>query len=520
MKQMLTFILICWSALAFSQQSPQLRVVDSLLKLGQSDKIIPYLESQLQGPARNEELLRLTGFYYIGKNDLEQGEKYYREALALNPKCARCYLNIGKIYARKNQFSEALDYFNKAIEFDPNDALSRTSRARVLDMKGDSVSALSDHNKAVALDAKNPDSYFQRGLYFSKHGALAAAVSDLTTVIKLWPESYDAYLNRATLNYQMGNLDACCPDYEMAKRLMLQAKVNDPALNKQIDQAIGDICDPAKTSYYYQRGIALYNQGKYPQALDVYNAALKSFPEHGLLLSYQGNALLGIGDYAKALISYEAVLRRKSGILTELKQNYRFENSSKQELDLMYQGTIAEVYLGIAEAQLYLGHFEPALTAVNQGLAIVPDMKNYPREKFLNLRGNIYLVQGKYELAKSDFSQAVVRNKDFALGYLNRAIAVLSLSEKLKTSNYAFNGRISKQPMNISWIIPGKAPKQTALLKEALADCDQAIQLAPESGFAYYIRGQVRNRIEPRTGQSDLLQAKKLGINVADNLLR
>lgn len=520
MKQALTSILICWSSLVFSQQSPQLRVVDSLLKSGQPDKIIPYLEHQLQGPARNEELLRLTGFYYIEKNDLEQGEKYYREALAMNPKCARCYLNIGKIYARKGQFNEALEYFSKAVAFDPNDALARTSRARVLDMKGDSVSALSEHHKAVALDAKNPDSYFQRGLYFSKHGKLAAAVADLTMVIKLWPESYDAYLNRATLNYQMGNLDACCPDYEMAKRLMLQSKVDNPVLVKQIDQAIGDICDSGKANYYYQRGIALYNQRKYQQALDVYHAALKLFPEHGLLLSYQGNALLGIGDYTKALISYEAVLGQKSGLLTELKQNYRFENSSKQELDLMYQGTIAEVYLGIAEAQLYLGHFESALAAVNQGLAIAPDTKGYPREKFLNLRGNIYLVQGKYELAKSDFSQAVVRNKNFASGYLNRAIAVLSISEKPKISNYAFNGRISKQPMNISWIIPGKAPKQTVVLKEALADCDQAIQLNPESGFAYYIRGQVRNRIKPRTGQSDLLKAKKLGINVADNLLR
>jgi hypothetical protein len=63
------------------------------------------------------------------------------------------------------------------------------------------------------------------------------------------------------------------------------------------------------------------------------------------------------------------------------------------------------------------------------------------------------------------------------------------------------------------------AGKQKDLLS-ALNDCNAAIALDDKFGFAYYIRGQIKQMLGHGEYCIDLLTAKKLGLAVETELLK
>lgn len=76
--------------------------------------------------------------------------------------------------------------------------------------------------------------------------------------------------------------------------------------------------------------------------------------------------------------------------------------------------------------------------------------------------------------------------------------------------------------MNVNWDVPDKsalAGKHSGLLL-ALNDCNTAIALDDKFGFAYYIRGQVKQMPGHGDYCIDLLTAKKLGLVVEEELLK
>jgi tetratricopeptide (TPR) repeat protein len=74
--------------------------------------------------------------------------------LVVNPKCARCYLNIGKVYSSRGDNKTALQYFDKAISIDPKNALLYSYRGRLKEILGDKLGALPiKHNIDVSSHA-------------------------------------------------------------------------------------------------------------------------------------------------------------------------------------------------------------------------------------------------------------------------------------------------------------------------------------------------------------------------------
>lgn len=563
--------------------------VDSLTQARQQEKIIPYLEKELKKQPKNEHLLRLIGFQYLQVNNTQLGEKYYRDALSVNPACARCYLNIGRIYAAKNNFTQALHYLDKALVADGKDGLIFSSRAQIKEMSGDKFGALADHNKAVEIDPENAGYYTERGIYNLNQGYSALALADFnlaitlapdhfyplfyrsrinmesgdlnaaledinkaislddqqyrlynfrgtiyarlkqyekalenhSSAIQLNPDNAFAYLNRAEVYYELENMDASCQDYARAKALAQNDKNSDPELLKNIEESMSGFCDANQPSFYYQRGVALYNLKQFNKALDMYAAGLQKFPKNPMILSFNGNAYLALKDYQNATVNYDAALTNKEGLMLELENNPRFSKTGKKELLSYYHAAVAAIYYNAAECAIFQGNIEEALTAMNKAITLAPAVTDFNKETYYYRRGVIYLEMNNYELAVADFNQAILISQNDASAYISRAIAKVSIAGNLKKSNAIISAKLPHQPFRINWTIKPKASSQKAQadMISALEDCNKAIALDETIGFSYYVRGQIRYFLGYSDYCIDLIKAKKMGVEVEAQLL-
>lgn len=581
------FLLALISTATLAQKSNYVKTVDGFILANEQNKVLPYLEDQLKLKPKNEELLRLLGLHNLQRNNLANAEKYYREALIVNPKCARCDMNLGNVYALKNDFKTALSYLEKAVKTDPKDPLILITRGRLKEFLGDGIGALADFNAAIEIEPQNAEHYVQRGKYNLNSGYSSLALADFNKAIMLAPNSYEgyysrssvyfgqhkyedalqdvnkaieldpkqeklyisrgiiyeglqdydktlanytkalelnpnyfsAYLNRSKTYYTLENLDASCTDLQTAKRLMKENNLNAPELLKEIESELNDYCDDSKASYYYQRGIASYNLNEYAKAIGLYNIGLNKFPNHVMLLTFRGNAQLALKENENALKSYQDALQNKQSLLKELKDARSLANASEVELQKAHQATLADSHFGMATAQANLNDFTEALAQINIAIKLKGE-NDEGLETYYNLRGNIHLATANYELAQTDFTKSITINKNYSLAYVNRAIAKASLTERSKISAYSLGGKLNNQPLQVIWGLakPGKRKMEGSLIS-ALDDCNTAIGMDKKFGFAYYIRGQLKQLLDQPDYCVDLLTAQKLGLQIEPALL-
>jgi tetratricopeptide (TPR) repeat protein len=160
---------------------------------------------------------------------------------------------------------------------------------------------------------------------------------------------------------------------------------------------------------FNNRGRAYASQGKYDQAIEDYNEAIRRGPDYGPAFNNRGNAYLDKGDYDRAIADFSTAIG--------LKPSYVFEYND-------------------------------------------PTPFNYPL--VFNNRGAAYSRKGDYDRAIADFSEAIRRNPAYAEAFDNRgvaysnkhdydrAIADFSSSLRLNPKDaYALYGRgVAKQEAN------------------------------------------------------------------------
>jgi tetratricopeptide (TPR) repeat protein len=591
MKNFVTILLIFSTIFSFGQPKEKTnyyKIIDSLNQIGQTDKIIPYFEKELKLKPKNEDVLRLLGYLYIENNKLDLGEKHYRDALSVNPNCARCYMNIGRVYAMKNDTINALDFFNKSLTIDANDALLYSTRAKLKAITRDKLGALLDFNKAIDLDPVNADYFILRGDYNSKQGYLSLALSDFNKSVELAPQYPNAYYQRAILKYTTHTLKEALEDANMAilldstkqlfytlrgaiyefseehdkaiadytKAIILNPtdylpyyyrsnekyrkedmdgscsdifecyavlKKFDPnnSLKTELDYSIDNYCDSMKVSYYYQRGVAYYNLQQFDNAVQIYTVGINKFPVNSMILSFRGNAYFELKDYPNAILDYYASIKNQENFIDDIKANQKHTKINIDSLDIFTKSSVALIQKSIAESKFSIGLYDEALIEINKGIEITPGIKFDEKEYYYNVRGNIFIALGKYQLAINDFDKCILLNPSFSLAYVNRAVATISLVNKTLMTSHSINGSISNQAFQANWTFPIKTSvkKSDRNIFLALTDCNKAIEIEPQLNFAYYIRGQIKKMLSYSDYCYDLIKAKELGYPLEIELL-
>lgn len=579
------FLLATLSSTGQNKESLE-KTGDSLLSAQLYDKGIAYFDSVLQRNPHNEDILKWLGFFYYAKRDSDNAEKYYREAIAINPNCARCYMNMGRISLQRSDYKKALENFDKAIETDASDGLSYSFRAATKETMGDKFGALMDHakavdkapdiaevylrrarynngrgfstlalsdydkaveltpndaeiylerssfyyqmenfdaalteiSKAVALDSSNSEIYNGRGAIYEVKKQYENAVADYTRAIALNSTLYIPYANRASAYYKLENMDASCADLATLDSFVIAGRITDGETIQQIKAEIKEFCNPARPSFYYHRGIALYNQHKFAEATLQYDDGLQKFPKNGMLFTFKGNALLELEAYRLAALSYEQAILYKQSMQEETNNSLRLSGASPQFLSEYYNGLVTDAYINLAACYLADNQIAKAEQNIDIASSLIPasDHRNF---NLYFVKGQIYLSKGNSTEAFSFFDKTLQLNRDDALTYVYRAIARAGMKEKAKNKQYLIRSTLQNLPVSLSWIVPSSTSVHSEVILYAILDCTKAIALDKSMGYAWYIRGQLKKAAKQDDYCLDLLQAKQLGIEVSPELL-
>ncbi|WP_048327418.1 tetratricopeptide repeat-containing S1 family peptidase, partial [Crocosphaera watsonii] len=189
---------------------------------------------------------------------------------------------------------------------------------------------------------------------------------------------------------------------------------------------------------WYGKGQALFNKKEFEAAIGALEQAINALPDMARvsdnkqekLEELQSSILLRQGAAYRYLEEYEKALEAINESITLSPNNPNLYNEKWGVLDK-------------------LERYQEALEAINKAIELAP------RAVFYNNRGIIYKNRQKYDLALSDYNQALTFNPQDAVAYNNRGILY-------------------------------QEQKQYDL---ALSDYNQALKFNPQDAVAYYNRG-------------------------------
>ncbi len=125
------------------------------------------------------------GLMYMDREDYKQAEKYFRKAIALEPRLSNAYNNLGIVLDSTGRQDESADSYKKAIEINPNYA----------------------------------NAYNNLGIYYTNTGQYQKAQATLEKAIQLDPNTYRQYQNLGALYRLMNNREKMIFYYKKAVAL-------------------------------------------------------------------------------------------------------------------------------------------------------------------------------------------------------------------------------------------------------------------------------------------------------------
>jgi tetratricopeptide (TPR) repeat protein len=226
----------------------------------------------------------------------------------------------------------------------------------------------------------------------------------------------------------------------------------------------------------FSRGSAYSEIGGYDRAIEDFDRALKLKPDSEAALLNRGNSYFGKGDYDRAIADYDRAIA--------LKPDY------------------PPAFVDRGNARLHKGDYDRAIADYDQAIKLKSDFAFAFQD-----RANAYVHKGDYDRAIADFDQAIKLKPDGASAYQargrayarkgawDRAIADFGHALALKpapASSYVYTNAVSRvihgydrgeglgtqtaSVLNDRCAVRAIANRE---LDAALADCNQAIGLAP-----------------------------------------
>jgi tetratricopeptide (TPR) repeat protein len=149
-------------------------------------------------------------------------------------------------------------------------------------------------------------------------------------------------------------------------------------------------------SAWNNRGIALYDLGRYEEAVASYDKAIEIKPDDEEAWNNRGIALRNLGRYEEAVASYDKAL--------EIKPDFETAWNNR------------------GNALRNLGRYEEAVASYDKAIEIKPD-----DEEAWNNRGNALMNLGRYEEAVASYNKAIEIKPDYQDAWDGRGNALKNL---------------------------------------------------------------------------------------------
>ena len=191
------------------------------------------------------------------ENKLSDAEKFYCQALELNPSHFDAIFYLASLYAQVKNLIKSKDLFEKAIQLRPSYALTYSNLGAVLKELGKFEEAVIVCKKSIKLQPNNADTMGNLGAALKELGKLQEAVTICQQAIKIDPNNLAAHLNLALTLIEQGEIQQAIDCY---KKL---SEINS---------------NPAK--FYQNLGQLYVVLGNKKEAIKYYQLAIKYQPEN------------------------------------------------------------------------------------------------------------------------------------------------------------------------------------------------------------------------------------------------
>ena len=344
------------------------------------------LENLIAAYPNDERAHFALGGYYFGQQDYKQAISHYKHSTDLNSNYSTAFNILGYAYRQDGNYNDAESAFKKYIELIPNDPNPYDSYAELLLKMGRFDEAITQYKKALAIDPNFLNSHFGIAAALTYQGKSSDALAELqkmTDKARSDGERRTALFGQMVVEADGGKLDQALA--EVQKQYALGEKSNDI---------------PAMAADLQLKGNILLEMGKYPDAKQAYEQALKMTSESSLSQEIKDNtSLFHHFNLARVALGQSDLA------------------SAKKETDEFRKGAETAKNPGlIKQAHELAGRI--ALQEKNYDQAIAElDQSNQQNPSDLYLLGEAYQGKGDSAKAKEWFTKAAKFNSLPLLNY-------------------------------------------------------------------------------------------------------
>jgi len=266
-----------------------------------------YLAERAEDPYAHFEL----GYAYSGLKRWEDAKTEFTRALALDPKMAAAYQNLGLVLMESDP-GAAADAFRRAAELQPAESRPRFLAGTALERAGKLAEAMEQYRAALALAPKDFDSNLAIGKGLLRMDKPGEAENYFREAVSVRGDSQAARLGVANALLAQKHYDAAAgalAEYlklNPSDRAARMDRVSALTAANHLDDALAELdlaengsaptAETLKT-----RGNIYSRQQQWHQANDALTRALTSSPKDADVLLWLGHVKIELHDYASAI---------------------------------------------------------------------------------------------------------------------------------------------------------------------------------------------------------------------------
>ncbi|HJX93283.1 MAG TPA: tetratricopeptide repeat protein [Pyrinomonadaceae bacterium] len=326
------------------------------------------------------------GGYYFGQQDYKQAISHYKRSTDLDSSYSTAFNILGYAYRQDGNFNDAEAAFKKYIELIPNDPNPYDSYAELLLKMGRFDEAITQYKKALAIDSNFLNSHFGIAAALTYQGKSSDALAELqkmTDKARSDGERRTALFGQMVVAADGGKLDQALT--ELQKQYALGEKTNDI---------------PAMAADLQLKGNILLEMGKYPDAKQAYEQALKMTADSNLSQEIKENtSLFHHFNLARVAIG-------ERDLATAKKETDEFRKGAETAKN---PGLIKQAHELAGRIALQEKNYDQAIAELDQS--------NQQNPSDLYLLGEAYQGKGDVAKAKESFTKAAKFNSLPLLNY-------------------------------------------------------------------------------------------------------
>ncbi|MEI7554764.1 tetratricopeptide repeat protein [Candidatus Chlorohelix sp.] len=352
-----------------------------------------------------------TGLLWEVKKQNDTAERYYRQAIELQPGLVNAYTQLSRLLANKNvgnSQQEAITTAQIASRLDATNPQTYGALGYVYLQAGDYRNAIQAFDKTVSLNVNYLEGYYLRATAYIALKQYDRAQADINQVIRLKPEASNYYLILGQIAEARGNGEEALVAYDKALNLKLAnpspayvgignvylARGQMAVARTNYQKAV--TADPNNLDANYQLASAYFLEGKFDQATTEFEKVVKRQNDRGLAWYYLGILYSRQNRVDNALQAFKNAVQFDPSRVEahyELGNTFRVKDQREQaqaeyDATLKLNPTFYPAYLQKGLVLESFGHYNDARTALSQALKSGDPIINQQARDALTRIGN------------------------------------------------------------------------------------------------------------------------------------